>query len=144
LALIGSRLDRLTTVPTLGAEQINDRTTADLTSNTYAPKWTTVLDTTWEYRGLTVNYGYNYFSKTTRYPLLTLAGNPDQASQANIYYNSKATHDLSASYSFLDAYRVYAGVNNFTDEVPDFTTIYPVSPVGRFYYAGLTLSFGGR
>jgi outer membrane receptor protein involved in Fe transport len=144
VSLIGSRLDRLTTIPTLGAEQIDDRTTADLGSNIYAPKWTTNFDTTWEYRGLTVNYGYNYFSKTTRYTLLTIAGNPDIASPENIYYDAHETHDLSASYNFLDSYRVYGGVNNLTDEGPDFTTIYPVSPVGRFYYAGLSVSFGGR
>lgn len=137
LSLIGSRLDRLTTIPTLGAEQIDDRTTA------YAPKWQTVFDATWEYRGLTVNYGYNYFSKTTRYSLLTLAGNPDQASPANIYYNAQETHDLSASYDFIGGYRVYAGANNLTNERPDFSTIYPVSPVGRFYFAGMTVSFGG-
>ncbi|HEY0685096.1 MAG TPA: TonB-dependent receptor [Steroidobacter sp.] len=144
LSLIGSRLDRLTTIPTLGAEQIDSRKTADLQSGTYAPKWTTAFDTTWEYRGLTVNYGYNYFSKTSRYTLLTLAGNPDQASPANIYYDAQELHDLSASYDFLEDYRVYAGVNNLTDERPDLTTIFPVSPVGRFYYAGLTVSFGGR
>lgn len=62
LSLIGSRLDRLTTIPTLGAAQIDERTTADLQSGTCAPKWTTTFDTTWEFRGLTVNYGYNYFS----------------------------------------------------------------------------------
>lgn len=141
-SLIGSHLDRLTTIPTLGAEQLNHRTTADLSSGTYAPKWTTVFDTTWEYRGLTVNYGYNYFSKTTRYTLLTLAGNPDQASPANIYYDAHEVHDLSASYDFLGAYRVYAGVNNLTDERPDYSTIFPVSPVGRFFYAGFSVSFG--
>lgn len=144
VALIGSRLDRLTTVPTLGAEQINERTTADLESGTYAPKWTTAFDTTWQYRGLTVNYGYNYFSKTSRYTLLTLAGNPDQASPANIYFDAQSTHDLSASYDFPGGYRVYAGVNNFTDERPDFNTIFPVSPVGRFFYAGMQVSVGGR
>lgn len=144
LSLIGSRLDRLTTIPTLGAEQIDDRTTSDLINGTYAPKWTTVFDTTWEYHGLTVNYGYNYFSKTSRYSLLTLAGNPDSASPANIYYDAQETHDLSVSYDFRDAYRVYAGVNNLTDERPDFTTIFPVSPVGRYYYVGVTASVGGR
>jgi outer membrane receptor protein involved in Fe transport len=143
-SLVGSRLDRLTTIPTLGAEQIDQRTTADLSSGTYAPKWTTVFDTTWEYHGLTVNYGYNYFSKTTRYSLQTLAGNPDQASRSNIYYDARATHDLSASYDFAGGYRIYAGVNNLTDERPDYTTIYPVSPVGRFYYGGVKVSFGGR
>lgn len=142
--LIASRLDRLTTIPTLGADQIDQRTVADVPNDNYAPKWTTAFDTTWEFQGLTVNYGLNYFSKTSRYPLLTLAGNPDQASRSNIYYDAKETHDLSASYDFLSGYRVYAGVNNLTNERPDYSTIFPVSPVGRFYYAGVIMSFGGR
>ena len=137
-SLIGSRLDRLTTIPTLGAEAIDRRTTQ------YAPKWQSVFDTTWAYRSLTVNYGYNYFSKTTRYTLLTLQGNPDQASPDNIYYDAHETHDLSASYDFLGGYRVYAGVNNLTDERPDYSITYPVSPLGRFYYAGVKVSFGGH
>lgn len=143
LSLIGSRLDRLTTIPTLGADQIEKRTTADVGSGTYAPKWQTVFDATWEFRGLAVNYGYNYFSKTKRYSLLTLAGNPDQASPSNIYYDAKQTHDLSASYDLPGGYGVYAGVNNLTNERSDYSIIFPVSPVGRFYYAGVKVSFGG-
>lgn len=144
LSLIGSRLDRLTTIPTPGATQIDQRTTADAANDILAPKWQTVFDGTWEYHGLAVNYGFNYYSKTSRYTLLTLAGNPDNASRGNIYYDAQSTHDLQVSYDFLSNYKVYAGVNNFTDQRPDYSTIFPVSPLGRFYYAGATVSFGGR
>jgi iron complex outermembrane recepter protein len=136
-SLVGNRLDRLTTIPTLGAEQINQRTTK------YAPKWQSSLDTTWYYHGLTVNYGYSYFSKTTRYTLLEIAGEPDIASPANIYFDAFKQHDLHVAYDFADAYQVYAGVRNFTDETPDFSVNYPISPIGRFLYGGFRVNFGG-
>jgi outer membrane receptor protein involved in Fe transport len=136
VTLVGNRLDRLTTVPTPGAQTIDQRTTQ------YAPKWQAQLDLTWTLGGLRVNYGYNYFSPTTRYTLLTLAGDPDEASHADIFFNSRHTHDLSVAYDFLNAYRVYAGVNNLTNQRPDLNTGYPVSPVGRFIFAGVKVDFG--
>jgi iron complex outermembrane receptor protein len=135
-SLVGNRLDRLTMIPTLGAEQVDERTTA------YAPKWQTSFDTTWYYHGLTVNYGYSYFSKTTRYSLLEIAAQPDIASPDNIYYDAFQQHDLHVAYDFDDAYQVYAGVRNFTDERPDYSTTYPISAVGRFVYGGFRVNFG--
>jgi hypothetical protein len=40
----------------------------------------------------------------------------------------------------------YAGVNNFTDQKPDigFETNVPISPVGRYLYAGAKMTLGGR
>lgn len=137
LSLVGNRLDRLTTIPMAGADQIDQRGTA------YAPKRQIALDVTWKFRDLAVNYGLNYFSKTARFPLLTLSGNPDQASRDNMYYDARKTHDLSASYDFGGYYRVYGGINNLTDQRPDYSITAPVSPLGRFYYAGVKVSFGG-
>jgi len=137
VTVVGNRLDRLTTVPMIGAEQIDQRGTL------YAPKRQIALDVTWKFHDLAVNYGLNYFSKTARYPLLTLSGNPDQASRDNLYFDARKTHDLSASYDFGGYYRVYGGINNLTDQRPDYSIIAPVNPLGRFYYAGVKVSFGG-
>lgn len=134
--LVGNRLDRLTTIPTPGAETLDNRTTQ------YSPKYQAQLGLSWQLGGLRANYGYNYFSPTTRYSLLTLKGEPDEASHADIFYNSRHTHDLTVAYDFMNAYRVYAGVNNLTDQRPDLSTLYPVSPVGRFFFAGLKVDFG--
>lgn len=136
LSLVGNRLDRLTTIPTPGAEQIDERTTV------YAPKWQTNLDLTWTFNGIKVNYGYTHFSKTTRFDLLTLAGNPDSASPANLYYNALNQHDLSLSVAFRDHYELYAGVRNLTDQKPDLSSNYPIDAVGRFLYGGFRMSFG--
>ena len=49
-------------------------------------------------------------------------------------------HDFRGVFT-SDRYSVYGGVNNVTDERPFVTEYaYPVSPIGRFYYVGLTYS----
>lgn len=138
ISLVGNRLERLTTIPTLGADQIDERTTA------YAPKRQASLDLTWSYENLKVNYGYSYFSKTTRYSLLALAGDPDMASPENIYYDALKQHDLSLAYDFRDTVEFFAGVRNLTDQKPDYSVLYPISAVGRYFYGGFKASFGAQ
>jgi outer membrane receptor protein involved in Fe transport len=135
-ALVGNKLERQTRIPTIGAEQIDDRTTQ------LVPKWQSTLDLTWKYDALTVNYGFNYFSKTTIFTLNEMRSTPDIADEENKYYDARETHDLAVSYDFLDDCRVYLGVNNLTDQKPDLSTFYPVSSVGRFFFAGVALSLG--
>jgi outer membrane receptor protein involved in Fe transport len=51
-------------------------------------------------------------------------------------------HDLSASFDISDRYRVFGGVNNFTDETPFLTeNAFPVNPLGRFFFIGLDANF---
>ncbi len=56
--------------------------------------------------------------------------------------DSVTIHDISASWDINDRYRVYGGINNFTDEEPFITEYaYPVSPVGTFFFLGLDADF---
>ncbi|HTE41109.1 MAG TPA: TonB-dependent receptor [Steroidobacteraceae bacterium] len=135
-AIVGNRLDRLTLIPTLGAAEEDKRTTQ------LAPKWQTTLDLTWKYDALWVNYGFNYFSKTTIFSLNQMRGDPDIASEENQYYDARKTHDMTLAYEFIDDCRVYVGVNNLTDQKPDLSTFYPVSSIGRFFFAGAVVSLG--
>ena len=49
-------------------------------------------------------------------------------------------HNLRGSYAG-DGYSIFGGVNNLTDESPYASELaYPVSPVGRYFYLGATLS----
>ncbi|WP_169798315.1 TonB-dependent receptor [Sphingomonas soli] len=44
-----------------------------------------------------------------------------------------------------DKFRLYGGVNNFTNEKGDAgSTAYPYSAVGRYFYAGAKVRFGGQ
>jgi outer membrane receptor protein involved in Fe transport len=136
-SLVGNKLTRLTFIPTPGADVIDDKNSA------YAPKTQLSFDLTWLKGPVTVNYGINYFSKTFRFSRAELAGDPDMASPENIHYNRRLTHDLQFAVDVQEAVRVYAGVNNLTNQKPDLDPIYPVSPVGRFIYVGARAGFGG-
>jgi len=51
-------------------------------------------------------------------------------------------HDISASFDITDRYRIFGGVNNFTDETPFLTEFaFPVSPIGTFFFLGLDANF---
>ena len=136
LRLFGNYLHKLTFVPILGSEPENDRGTQ------YAPKWQATLDLTWIMDPVTINYGFNFFSKTLRYSHNTVKGDPDIASHANIFYNARHTHDARVSWDVSDKrYQFYVGVNNIFNQKPDLATYYPVSPLGRFIYAGFKANF---
>lgn len=136
--LAGNHLDKLTFIQTPGADVQDDRTTQ------YAPKWQNSLDLTWLRGPLLINYGFNYFSKTTRYTLNQLAGQPDIASRGDIYFNARKTHDVQVNYEIGDHVGLYAGINNLTNQRPDLIPNYPVSPVGRMVYMGAKVNFAGQ
>lgn len=130
LRLLGNYLKKLTFIPSPGAELDDDRT------EQFAPKWQATFDLTWMKDPFTVNYGFNYFSKTKRFSLEDIAGDPDIASKENISYDARHTHDVQVALDVLPTFRLYAGVNNLTDQKPDISTNYPVNPIGRLFYVG--------
>ncbi len=134
--LVGNYLDKLTFIPTPGAEIDDDRT------EQYAPKWQYTIDVTWDRPPFTFNYGFNYYSRTKRYSLADLAAQPDLASPDNITYAARHTHDVQAKVTVRELFDVYFGIDNITNQKPDISNNYPVSPVGRFFYAGLRLRLG--
>nr|WP_281178679.1 TonB-dependent receptor [Sphingomonas soli] len=61
------------------------------------------------------------------------------------FYSEKFEHDLQLAYDVNDKFRLYGGVNNFTNEKGDAgSTAYPYSAVGRYFYAGAKVRFGGQ
>jgi len=51
-------------------------------------------------------------------------------------------HDISASFDITDRYRVFGGINNFTDEIPFLTEqSFPVNPLGQYFFVGLDANF---
>jgi len=51
-------------------------------------------------------------------------------------------HDISVSWNVNDQYQVYGGINNVGDENPFITEFaFPVSPIGRFFFFGLSADF---
>jgi iron complex outermembrane recepter protein len=104
-----------------------------------APEWQAVFDLGWELGPFFVSYEFSWFDETARYSPETVAGEPDIADSRYLEFSAHEVHDLYARYSLDDGLSLYAGIKNVTDEQPDIgMTYYPVSAVGRFFYAGLT------
>ena len=55
--------------------------------------------------------------------------------------DSVTIHDITARWDITDRYRVFGGINNFTDEQPFLTELaFPVTPVGMFFFLGLDVN----
>jgi iron complex outermembrane receptor protein len=135
--LVGGYLDRIEFVATPGAEIDNDL------EEEYFPKLSGNLDVTWTRGPLTLAYGINWFSKTDRFTRETLAGDPDYAAADYLTVKEKWEHDINAAWDFNDHVNVYAGINNIFDQQPEFGySSYPISAMGRFFYAGARVNFG--
>ena len=66
-----------------------------------------------------------------------LAGDPDYTDPVYFKVKEKWEHDIQASIDVDDRFTFYAGVTNLFDEKPEFDyPSYPVSAMGRFFYAG--------
>jgi len=129
----GNYLDKLTFVPSLGAETENRR-------NEYgysAPKYSATSDITWTLGKVTLNYGVNWWDKTLRYSNKQIAANPDITSPEYFYVKDKWEHEVQASFDVDKRFNIYAGVNNLFDTKPDVGLTGPVSSVGRFFYLGV-------
>jgi len=136
--LQGNYLDKLTFVPTPGADVENSKFTD------FAPEYSGNFDLTWTNGPVTLNYGLAYFSKTRRFSEDQLRANPDIADPQYFWYREKWEHDFQASFAVNDRYSFYMGVNNFTDEKGDVARIaYPYSEIGRYFYAGARVALPG-
>lgn len=139
LNLIGNYLDRLEFIGTPGAP------TTDSRGEAFAPKYTVNSDLTWKLGRFTVNYGLNWFAKTSRYSNQSLESNPDIVADEYKYYKELWRHDLFAGVEVADKFEFFGGVNNLFNQKPEIgTNTYPVPSVGRFFYAGARVRLGGK
>ncbi len=135
LIVNGGYLDKLEFISTPGADVDSQR------GEESAPKYQATADLTWERSGWTANYGINFFSKTRRFTTQQLTANPDLSDPQFFFYKAKWEHDLRVGFTPQgSAFNVYAGVNNLFDAQPAVgAKNYPVSFVGRFLYAGVSM-----
>ncbi len=113
-----------------------------------SPEWVVNFDLNWRYGNWDANYGLNYSSETLRPPLI----NAQRDDAANIiddpFVDSFINHEIQVGYLFNDSIRVYAGINNLSDEAPDKVQGSLNGPsgrqgfAGRTFYAGVNASFG--
>jgi iron complex outermembrane recepter protein len=145
LSLVGGYLDKVEFISVPGAEVDNDLEEAPLDDiDTFYPKFSATFDASWTRGPLTLAYGINWASKTDRFSRETLRGDPDYADSRFFRVKEKWDHDIHGSYDVTDSINVFAGVNNLFDEKPAFGySSYPISAMGRYFYAGAKMNFGG-
>lgn len=135
--LIGNYLRRLEFIGTPGAPVTDNRGTA------FAPKYTANFDLTWNRGPLTLNYGLQWFSRTSRYSNQTLENNPDVTDEKYKYFKQLWKHDVYAKLDVGNQFEFFGGINNLLNEKPAIgQNSYPVSAVGRYFFAGARVKFG--
>lgn len=134
--LVGGYLNNLTFVNTPGAEPDEDA------SEPRSPRYIGQFDLSWTNGPLTLNYGLAWQSRTRRFTVEQLRGNPDLSDPRFFYYKERWEHDIQVAYNIGDRFTIYGGVNNFTDQKPSVAANsgIPVSPVGRYFYFGARMS----
>ncbi len=138
LRVNGNYLDKLTFVPTPGAEVEDSRLLPS------APKYSGQTDLTWTNGPLTLNYGLTYQSKTRRFTVDQITANPNYADPQYFFYRERWEHDIQASVRAGDRFSFYGGVNNLSGKIGDVgnrTGIgTPYNVLGRVFYAGARMS----
>ena len=103
------------------------------------PQWTANFSPTWTIGQVTVNYNLRYADGTRVYDRLSSAADPNIVAPQYFRDSALWQHDVQVRFEVDKNFSFYAGVNNLTDQKPDvysyFTNI-PISPLGRYYYAG--------
>ena len=140
--VVGGYLDKLDFVSVPGAEVDHDL------EEQYYPKYSATFDASWTKGPLTLAYGVDWYGKTDRFTHEVLAGDPDYSDPRYFKIKQKWDHHVNIAWNLTENVNVYAGINNLFDEKPAFgygdNSSYPVSAMGRFFYAGARMNFGAN
>ena len=107
------------------------------------PKYNADFTTTWTKGPFSLTYNLGWFGRTRRFDRKTTDAKPDYVASKYLFIKDYWQHDLQVSFDVNKRFSFYAGVNNLTNEQPDFaSTDYPVSGIGRYYFAGVKVISG--
>ena len=111
----------------------------DQVDQPYKPKWTANFSPTWTFSAVTLNYNLRWNDAVRAFSRATTDASPNIAAPQYLRLASLWQHDAQIKYDIQKRYELYVGVNNLTDQKPDpasYFTNLPISPLGRYYYAG--------
>ncbi|MDP4574660.1 TonB-dependent receptor [Qipengyuania sp. G39] len=134
-SVIGNHLIELKTQGTPGADIVEEAGVRG------APEWQVNFDFNWTLDNFNLNYGINYWDETLRFARADIEADPDIVAPEYLKIDAKFVHDMQLRWTTDDDMSFYVGVNNIFDQEPDVgLTFYPVSALGRFFYAGVRIS----
>jgi outer membrane receptor protein involved in Fe transport len=138
LRLIGGYLDKLTQIATPGAD------VEDNADQAFRPRYSLTFSPTLTSGPVTLAYNLRWQDGTRRFAKRDTDDNPRFVDPR--YFRTKELwqHDVQVDFAATDRFSYYLGVNNLGDQKPDigFATNVPISPLGRFFYAGARVNFG--
>ena len=137
LRLVGGYLHRLEQLPLPGAVVV------DNVGQPFRPKYNVVFSPVWALGKLTVAYNLRWQDGTRRFSRIETDGNPSYVDPRYFRFKDLWQHDLQLDLAVNDVFSAYLGATNLADRKPDigFGTNVPISPVGRFLYAGARIRF---
>lgn len=140
LRLVGGYLDRLEQVATPGAMAENN------VDQPFRPRYTLAFSPSWDSGALTLSYNLRWQNGVRRFARIDTDSNPTLVDPRYFRYKELWSHDVQAQVRVNDRFAFYGGVNNLIDQRPDigFETNLPISPVGRYFYAGARVGIGPR
>ncbi|MEM6474648.1 MAG: TonB-dependent receptor [Pseudomonadota bacterium] len=108
------------------------------------PEWAGRAGATWNWKGLSVNYGLTYQDAQAlrAVEIETVGiGSSFAYTPTNGISDDVFIHDISFNYDATEMFTVYGGVNNIFNTNPFVTEqAYPVSPVGTLFFLGVRAS----
>ncbi len=131
--LVGGYLHKLDQVAIPGAVADNQ------VDQPFKPRLTANFSPTWTLNAVTVNYNLRWNDATRAFTRAITDASPNYAAPQYLRLKALWQHDAQVKFDIQDRYQFYVGVNNLTDQKPDpasFFTNIPISPLGRYYYAG--------
>lgn len=140
LRLVGGYLNKLEQVATPGAEVESN------VDQIYRPRWNATFSPTWSDGPLTVSYNLRWQNGARRFSRFDSDDNPSLVDPRYFRFKPLWQHDIQAQFQLDDGFAFYGGVNNLGNQQPDigFQTNVPISPVGRYFYAGAKMRLGAR
>lgn len=140
LRLVGNYLHKLDQIATPGADLENNQ------DRPFRPKYTVTFSPTVTSGPLTLAYNLRWQNGVRRFARIQTDGRDDFVDPRYFRFKELWQHDVQASIAANEDFSFYAGVNNLGDQKPDigFETNVPISPLGRYFYAGARFGFGGR
>ena len=138
LRLVGGYLDKLEQIATPGADVENN------VDQVFRPQYTLTFSPTWTYDAVTLSYNLRWQDGVRRFDRATTDDNPTFVDPRYFRFKELWQHDLQLAVRANDRFSLYGGVNNLGDQKPDigFQTNVPISPLGRYLYAGVRVNTG--
>ena len=106
-----------------------------------APEWSGVGSATWTRGPLSLTWRGQYIGKQAVAGVIQIEDIQTEFGPAG-FADAMWVHSLSANVQVTPQVSVFGGVNNLTDERPYIaSSAYPVSGVGRYFFAGVRANF---